>query len=183
METAEQTKKRGSAFKGFAPLLLVFIGFIIFAALCYAPLFPRLTITNLRSQALLAAVPLRQGETFYIRFTHSLNLSDVTDELQWTGGRLLCRSTLYATFGAGIPDLTDGIGEKFTQTEEGYLLSGIDKPEDHIDIMLQTVPRHRLLYRNREADLLKAYGSGTLIRLEVKRLSVRDLLAAPSLTF
>ena len=43
--------------------------------------------------------------------------------------------------------------------------------------MLQTVPRHRLLYRGREIDLMKAFGSGTLIRLEVRRLSIRDLLS------
>ena len=177
MTAMEEMDKKGSALKGLAPLLLIFAGFLLFAGLCYLPLFSHLTVTDEGTGATLLHLPMKRGETFSLRFTHSLNLSDVTDTIQWTGRELICRSTLFSTYGAGIPDLPDGIGTTLTQTEGGFLLSGIDKAEPYIDVMLQTVPRHRLLYRGREIDLLKAFGSGTLIRLEVRRLSIRDLLS------
>lgn len=121
-------------------------------------------------------LPIGKGEAFRLRYTHSVNLSDVTDTIEWTGEQLICRSTLFTAFGAGIPVLADGVGKAFTQTEDGFLITGIDKPETRILVMLQTVPNHRLLWRDTEFALTRAYGSGTLLRLEVRPVSLFEIL-------
>ena len=111
------------------------------------------------------ALPVEEGETVSLRFTHSLNLSDVTDNIEATGGRLVCRSTLFHTYGAGIPDLPDGIGTALTKTGEGYLLTGVDKAETEIRVLLQPLPDHRLLYRGAEIPLVPRFGAGTVLSL------------------
>ena len=168
-------KIEGVAPRRTAPFLLIFaLGAIVL--FCLLPLWPRLTIADWHTNKTLNLLPIQKGESFQIRFTHSLNLSDVTDTIEWTGETLLCRSTLFSTYGAGIPDLPDGIGKELLATEDGFLLTGIDKPETHIPIMLQSVPNHRLIYRGKETSLLALYGSGTLIDLSVQRVSLADCI-------
>ena len=155
------------------PLLLIFAFAALGAALLLARIFPaRLVVSNERTGAVFSALPMRRGETFQLRYTHSVNLSDVTDTIEWTGEQLVCRSTLFTAFGAGIPVLADGIGTDFIQTDEGFVITGINKPETRILVMLQTVPNHRLLWRGQELALMRQYGSGTLLRL----VSLREIL-------
>lgn len=164
---------KGGARRRIAPLLLIFTAILVVAAILLLPLSaPRLVISNERTGKDLMALPLEVGETFQLRYTHSVNLSDVTDTMEWTGDTMVCRSTLFTAFGAGIPVLADGVGTDFTHTEDGFLITGIDKPEARILVMLQTVPNHRLLWRGQQFFLMERYGSGTLLRLEVRPVSL-----------
>ena len=159
------------------PLLLFFTAAALIALFFFAPVLPeRLVVSNERTGETLLTRPISHNESFQLRYTHSVNLSDVTDTIEWTGEQLVCRSTLFTAFGAGIPVLADGIGTAFTQTDEGFLITGIDKPETRILVMLQTVPNHRLLLRGEEISLLRRYGSGTLLRLAVRRCSPYEAL-------
>ncbi len=169
--------KKGSARRRIAPLLLIFAFAALAAALFLARIFPaRLVVSNERTGAVFMALPIRRSEAFQLRYTHSVNLSDVTDTIEWTGDQLVCRSTLFTAFGAGIPVLADGIGTDFIQTGEGFLITGIDKPETRILVMLQTVPNHRLLWRGEQLALMRRFGSGTLLRLEVRSVSLQEIL-------
>ena len=176
--SSEPVVSKGSACRRIAPLLLILLAVL---ALCLLPIWPGLTLSDYRTGQRLHCLPIRRGETFCIRFTHSLNLSDVTDTFEWTGTTIFCRSTLFSTYGAGIPDLSDGIGSSFAVTEDGFLLSGIDKPEKEIRILLQTVPNHMLLYRGKSYSLLERFGSGALVVLKVERCSLPTLLRSPAL--
>ncbi len=169
---------KGGARRRIDPLLLVFTAILVVAGILLIPLSaPRLVISNERTGKDLMTLPLEIGETFQLRYTHSVNLSDVTDTMEWTGDTLVCRSTLFTAFGAGIPVLADGVGTDFTHTAEGFLITGIDKPETRILVMLQTVPNHRLLWRGQQFFLMERYGSGTLLRLEVRPVSIITLLS------
>ncbi len=167
----KQEKTKGSGKNRIAPLLLLCAAVLLCAGfLAAVPVVPCLVAEEAdRPLGGKLALPIGEGETFGIRFTHSLNLSDITDTIEYDGEALVCRSTLFATYGAGVPDLPDGIGTTLVQTDEGYLLTGIDKAEREVLVMLQTVPDHRLLYRGREIRLLPLYGSGALVRLCVRR--------------
>lgn len=174
-------KRNFKGVAGFRPapflLIIVAVGLVI-AALLLPVLPKRLTVSDARDGKLLLALPIESGEEFQLRYTHSVNLSDVTDTIEWTGKELICRSTLFTAFGAGIPVLADGIGTEFFHTEDGFEITGIDKPETSILVMLQTVPNHRLLWRGQEISLLETYGSGTLIELKVRPISLLELAVA-----
>lgn len=143
----------------------------IAAAAMLLPAFVRLTVREYYSDKLLLCLPIEAGEEFGLRFTHSLNLSDVTDTLEWTGEELILRSSLFTAFGAGMPVLADGIGSSMVNTPEGFLLSGIDTPQvgNQVPVMLQDVPDHRLLYRGEEIRLMEI-AQEPFIKLSVERL-------------
>ncbi len=170
--------REGSSQKRMPPLVPVFALLLacLAAAVLFLPLEKQLVIADYYSGSILLCLPLSDGEEFSIRFLHSVNLSDVTDRIARQGDLLVCRATLFTAYGAGIPDLSDGIGTEFSKTEEGFLLSGIDKAQREIPILLQEVPNHRLLYRGREINLLSRFSSGTLIVLRMQRVSLWNRL-------
>ena len=158
---------------GKSPALLFVIALLIICVLYFAlPLSERLIVSQRNSEKVLLSLPIEKGEVFKIAFIHSLNLSPVTDCYEWTGDLLILRSTIFKTYGAGIPILDDGLGTGFLQTEEGFQITGIDAPRQKIDIMLQLVPDHRILYSDREIRLLEYANSGTIVSIYVGKISL-----------
>jgi len=171
-KSSERQQKGG---KTFALLLLVFILLLLFAAL---PLWDGLTVEDNRKEKTLLVLPIRKGECFRLRFTHSVNLSDITDTTEWTGRELILRTSLFTDFGAGVPVLADGIGKEFENTAEGFLISGIDTVQKNntIPIMLQTVPDHRLIYRGELIFLRELAGGNGYIALRARKVSLMEML-------
>lgn len=157
-------QKRG---KGHRWLVLPLLLFVLLLCL---PVFERLTLCSYRTEKLLLALPIKAQEQFSIRYTHSANRSPVVDTIEWTGDTFMVRTTLFQTFGAGIPIPADGAGEALIKTEEGYLLTGIDKPDYSFLLMTEEIPDHHLLYRDKEISLNALQGIGQMLRFEVKRL-------------
>lgn len=177
-----KTSKKGSAGKRSTPLLLILSAAVALVAVCLLPLCSRLVVSNQRTGQTVLVLPIQKGETFLLRFRHSVNLSDVTDTIEWTGANLICRSTLFTAFGAGMPVLADGIGTDFTMTDEGFLITGIDKPETRILVMLQEVPNHRLILRGTEYSLFTRMGNGAIACIEVRPASLIEILLHSDIT-
>lgn len=176
MEAHRGKRIRGSL---LLPLFLLLSAFTFF---CLLPLRSAIVIADYRRGGeCLCVLPVDAGEGFSIRYIHSVNLSPVTDTLEWTGETLILRSSLFTSFGAGIPVVADGIGKELHNTEDGFLLSGIDKAQtdNRLLIMLQTVPDHHILYRNQEISLLDIAGSGALLELGVRRVPLAALWGNP----
>ena len=163
--------KRGSKF--LAPLIIVILVLISLAPIC-----TRLTLRGYDSGKLMLALPIEEGERFKLRFTHSVNLSHVTDEIEWTGKQLITRTSLFTSFGAGMPVIADGIGTEMHNTEEGFLITGIDQVQEDnfIPIMLQEVPDHHLIYRGEEISLREEAQGTAFVKLSVEKINVFSAL-------
>ncbi len=167
--------KRDKRIQGSLLLPLFLVACLL---LCFIPLKNALMIEDYRTGKTLCVLPLKRQEDFSIRYVHSVNLSPVTDTLEWTGKQLILKSSLFTSFGAGIPVPADGIGTAIENTEDGFLLSGIDKAQQNnaLLIMLQKVPDHHVLYREQEISLLDMAGSGALLRLSVRPISAFEYI-------
>ena len=163
--------KRGSKF--LAPLIIVILALIFFTPVC-----TRLTLRGYHSNKLMLAVPIESKETFKLRFTHSVNLSYVTDMVEWTGQQLITRTSLFTSFGAGMPVIADGIGTEMHNTEEGFLITGIDQVQENnfIPIMLQEIPDHHLLYRDMEISLREKAEGTAFVKLSVEKISIASAI-------
>ena len=159
--------KRGGKF--LAPLIIVILVLISLAPIC-----TRLTLRGYDSGKLMLALPIEAGERFRLCFTHSVNLSYVTDEIEWTGKQLITRTSLFTSFGAGMPVIADGIGTEMHNTDEGFLITGIDEvqQDNFIPIMLQEVPDHHLLYRDEEISLRDEAQGVAFVKLSVEKVNI-----------
>jgi len=166
---SEQRNARWSGFFRLAPLLLI-------AALLALALLPTVPALRIESAAVRRVLPLAEGQRFSIQYLHSVNRSPVIDTIERTGETLTVRSSLFRTYGAGIPILDDGVGRAYTETAEGFLLTGIDAPHEEIALITGTYADHRLLYGNDEFILKRTFGEQTLLRLTAGRCSLLELL-------
>ncbi len=118
----------------------------------------------------LLAWPIKAGEEFELTFTHSLNLSPITDVIEYTGSDLSVVKSVFKAFGAGVPVPADGIGTDIVYTGGHYELVGIDQHMQSVSILLQTVPNHQIAFRGRKASLLSLAGAGKSVTIAVKRV-------------
>ena len=169
MSFFKQNKNSRGGSRILAPLLIVILVLILLTPTC-----TRLTLRGYDSGKLMLALPIEPGESFRLRFTHSVNLSHVTDQLEWTGQQLITRTSLFTSFGAGMPVIADGIGTEMHNTDDGFLITGIDRVQEDnfIPIMLQEVPDHHLLYRDEEISLRDEAEGTAFVKLGVERIGV-----------
>lgn len=154
-------------------LRLIFVVAAIFIIAAILPIFPALQISSADASLCL---PLREGEEFSIKYNHSVNHSPVIDTIERTGETLTINSSLFSTYGAGIPVLSDEVGDTYTETEEGFLLSGIDSEHRSISLLTGTYADHRLLYRQNELILKDTFGEMTLITFSIGKANLFELL-------
>ena len=119
----------------------------------------------------LFAWPISAGESFEVTFIHSLNLSPITDVIEWSGDELIVRKSVFRTFGAGVPIPADGVGEELLFIDGHYELIGINKHMSGFTIMTQDIPNHIIAFNGREARLLDYVGPGKAVDIAVRRVS------------
>lgn len=157
--------RKGSILNRTAPLV-----FILLIVLLPALFWPEECLTAKTSKRLLFALPINRSESFEVTFTHSLNLSPVTDVFEWTGNEMILQKSIFKTFGAGIPIPSDGIGAELVHIDGHYELLGIDKPMQSFSVMTQIIPDHHIAFKDFDMRLLDHSGPGKSVVIEVKRV-------------
>ncbi|MDD4772240.1 MAG: DUF1850 domain-containing protein [Eubacteriales bacterium] len=127
------------------------------------------------------SINLPDGESFILRYTHSVNRSPVDDTIERAGCKLIVRSSLFQTFGAGIPvadDIVNGksTGTSLTKTEKGLLLDGIDTVYPEIGLITGTYSDHRIITDGEEYILKEFTGEKQLIKIRIKRISLFNMI-------
>jgi len=153
-----------TAVTAVAAVMLVFLIAILFS--------PRdcVVARDISGGKVLFAWPISIGDSFEVTFIHSLNLSPVTDVIEWDGGSMVVRKSIFQTFGAGIPVPSDRIGTELVRVGSHYELIGIDAHMQSFTVMTQDAPNHRITLNGREANLLGLAGSGKSVEVAVKRV-------------
>lgn len=131
-------------------------------------LWPAHCLTIERGGKLLLAWPISKGERFEITFTHSLNLSPITDVIEWDGRDLVVIKSIFKAFGAGVPVPADGLGDDLVFVDGHYELIGIDSHMQSIPIMVQEAPNHFITLNGCDVYLLELAGSGSVADVMVK---------------
>ncbi|MEG2851697.1 MAG: DUF1850 domain-containing protein [Hydrogenoanaerobacterium sp.] len=159
----------------FLPALILLL--LLAAGLLLLPFCTCLSLST-EEQGTVCALPLKDGEQFSIRFMHSVNRSPVVDTMERTGKTITIRSSLYRSFGAGMPASADEVGEEatFTETPEGIYIDGIDLEKDEIHKFTGTYADHYLLYRGRELRLKELVGEQTDLCFKLRRFSFLQIL-------
>jgi hypothetical protein len=143
------------------------------------PATPRLSVIH--DGVAVLYIDINDGERFTIRYTHSVNRSDVDDIIERSGSGFIVRSSLFRSFGAGIPiadDIINGkeAGASLVRTDEGLLLDGIDTYYKEINLITGTYANHRLIAGGTEYVLRDIVGIQERIILKIEYISILRLL-------
>jgi hypothetical protein len=134
----------------------------------WLPLFPIISISSASNQRLWSEA-IQSGETFIIRYTHSVARSEVDEVLRIHEDQLVIDSTIYESFGAGLPYTSEG-NQRFTSTDGKIRIENINLPVRHLDLFVgQVIAKHKLIIHGRTIPLHTISKPGTSIRFSVKK--------------
>lgn len=90
------------------------------------------------------SLPVDNGYTFAIRYTHSVAQSPVTDYFFIKGGAIWLDKTVYHDFGAGLPHFPEN-GQKMYQRDGELVISDFNRRLGNFSLRVGRVANHVLL--------------------------------------
>ena len=108
------------------------------------------------------------------------------------GNALVLEKTVFASYGAGMPEAEETPGSGFSVTDSGYELAGLDRRTDELCLAVGLTARHSIALRQAGADggedmgeelyLQDVFAVQTPVRIRVRRVSLLYCLLARKLS-
>ncbi|RSD29497.1 DUF1850 domain-containing protein [Mesobacillus subterraneus] len=122
---------------------------------------------------ILCYVPIDEGETFQIKYTHSIHLTDVIEKYKVTNTDQIMQYELeYEDFAIGMPsDIADG--ERFEMKDGKYFIKNMSREFEQFDLRIgQVRANHTIMYDGITYPLSNAIEPGSRVRIKVKKISL-----------
>lgn len=125
------------------------------------------------SEQVLAYIPLSEGNTFKIKYTHSIHLSDVIESYEILKDLSIRQYELqYEDFAVGMP-ADASAGETFEVIEGKYYIKNMNRVFSFFDLRVgQVRANHTVLYKNKEYPLSSYIEPGTRVRVIAKKINL-----------
>lgn len=109
-------------------------------------------------------VPARQGDTFSLKYTHSVQKTPVAENFVIVAaGHLLLDSTVYQSYGVGLPALA-GEG-RFERRGDTFVLTGLERRFEKVVIHAGPEARHTIEYRGQTIPLHALHEGGATVTI------------------
>lgn len=105
----------------------------------------------------LLVVPVEQGDTLAIEYTHSVERTLVTDQYVVSGHALVDDRMLFSSFGAGLPAQAD-----VRRQGDRYVYDPPERRHDPLRVTTGEIADHVLLVDGKRYDLSKRASGGTV---------------------
>jgi len=140
--------------------ITIIVSVLICIALCWW-LTPLAIIVKTESGTYLT-LPTRSGDTFSLRYTHSVHKTPVWENFVVTGpDKLTLTSTEYRSYGVGMPSLpSEGV---FTQLGDRFILTNLNRFFSQIPVRVGPEAKLFLVHQGREYPLYEWFEPGTLV--------------------
>lgn len=139
------------------------------------------------SIVLLSREAAREG--FVISYTHSVNKGRVHDFYACEGNALVLEKTVFASYGAGMPEAGETPGSGFSVTDSGYELAGLGRRTDELCLAVGLTARHSIALRQQggegmgqELYLEDVFAKQSAVQIRVRRVSLLYCLLARKLS-
>ena len=128
----------------------------------------------MRTNDYLKAWRLKDGDTFTVKYTHSVQLTPVWEVYEIRDGGIFLTETVFQSFGAGLPSTSP---YDFEITDQGFRLYNIDmKITDLIYRVGAVRANHSLIINGKEYPFLDFAEPGEGIKFETNKLSYLDYI-------
>ena len=154
-------------------LFLLPLFLFIILLLLLTPVTEALVFQYQNSGKTLAYIPISKGQTFQMKYTHSIHLSDVVESYEVTrDGQIKQYELMYEDFAIGMPENASE-GESFEQKNGKYYLKNMDRRFSSFDLRVGKVrANHTLIFAEQEYPLSHFIEPGTWVRLKIDRMNL-----------
>lgn len=133
-----------------------------------------LYVSDMRTNDYLKAWRLKDGDTFTVKYTHSVQLTPVWEVYEIRDGGIFLTETVFQSFGAGLPSTSP---YDFEITDQGFRLYNIDmKITDLIYRVGAVRANHSLIINGKEYPFFDFAEPGEGIKFETNKLSYLDYI-------
>jgi hypothetical protein len=152
-------------------LLLLFLFLLILVL--YIPYKQALVFVQPERDEILCFVPISAGETFKIKYMHSIHLTDVIESYQITEQKEIRQYELeYEDFAIGMPSEV-AEGESFEMKDGKYYIKNMNRRFGHFILRVGKVrANHAFVQDQISFPLSKAIKPGTRVRIQVKKINL-----------
>lgn len=144
--------------------------------LLVTPLVTVLTITDAKTNVPVLCVKVRDGQEFSLAFTHSVNKRPVRDYIRVVGEHLLVVKSEYDSFGAGMPETSQGEMTVRLTPERKLAFTNINRQLPEISVFVGTVANHILIAGDREIPLTDLAPPETPLTFKIDKISYITLM-------
>ena len=130
----------------------------------------KLILYNYNSGNEIASFPLKNDDYFYIKFTHSVNMSPVIDYYNFNDkNEIFVYKTIYYNYGAGVETELENDETISYGTDGSMIIENINKKIDPLVYYLSDIYDHKLsINDNDEISLWNVCGKNILINIVIK---------------
>ena len=130
----------------------------------------KLILYNYNSGDEIASFPLKNDDYFYIKFTHSVNMSPVIDYYNFNDkNEIFVYKTIYYNYGAGVETELENDETISYGTDGSMIIENINKKIDPLVYYLSDIYDHKLsINDNEEISLWDVCGKNILINIVIK---------------
>lgn len=144
-------KGTGGFFSAFPNYILVLIIIIVIAIIALIPT-KVLLACDYKTGEYYKSWRIKDGDSFTVEYTHSVQLTPVTETYNIDGYNIILKETTFKSYGAGLPATTP---YKFEITSNGFRIYDIDEEMDYLVYRTGAErANHKLIYNNKDYDLL-----------------------------
>jgi hypothetical protein len=160
-------------------LIFLLIPFLILTVIVITilPFKQALVLENQQTGKILTYLPLKKYESFQMKYTHSIHLSNVVESYQITKDLQIKQYELmFEDFAIGMP-ANSAEGEVFEEKDGKYLIKNMNRIFPSFDLRVGKVrANHTLIYQNGEYPLANRIIPGTLVHFQMKRINLLQML-------
>jgi len=157
-------------------VLLIIPLLSLIAFLLFFPYKQILAFTYEDEDEILAYLPFKNEDTFQIKYTHSIHLSDVIETYSASEKQITLKELSYKDFAVGMPSNAEG-DEVFEVRNGTYYITNMNRHFPFIDLRLgQVRADHRIIYKDHTYKLSNFIKPGTWIRISPKKISYWEQL-------
>ncbi|MBM7551154.1 DUF1850 domain-containing protein [Thalassobacillus pellis] len=129
-----------------------------------------------KEDELLMAIPIAEGDTFQLKYTHSIHLSEVIEEFKIKNDKLYPVKLIYEDTAVGMPS-NAGKREQFELRNGKYYITGLNGSHQSITLSVGEVRAAHKIVHDSRTYLLKEYvGAGTIVKIKPQHVSKWQLL-------
>lgn len=128
-----------------------------------------LMAVNYRTDEYLKSWSIREGDKFTVLYTHSVELTPVSETYIINDEEIILTETYFKSYGAGLPSSSP---YKFEINDKGFRIYEINQVMDNLIYRTGAVrANHRLILKDKEYDFLNFSKPREGVRFEIRKLS------------
>lgn len=150
---------------------------LLVAIILFSPIKQALVFEIQKTEEILAYLPIKQDDSFKIKYTHSIHLSNVVESYKLTkNDEIMQYELMYEDFAIGMP-ANSAEGEVFEEKDGKYFIKNMKRTFPSFDLRVGKVrANHTLIYKEKEFPLSNSITPGTSVHILVKRINLLQMM-------